>query len=87
MHPLLSLLFFSIPLLYYYINLISSIICFLSCGDICLSFGISLLVSFGDNSSEYSSFECNSIANFFDVLVILSSILLPGKSPVASAVF
>ena len=65
-----------------FISLNSSIICCLSCGDIYLSFGISLLASFDDNY-----FECNSFGNFFDMLVILSAILLPIKSPVASAVF
>ena len=73
MHHLSNLLFFGIPLLYYYINLNSSIICCLSCGNIYLSFGISLLVSFDDN--------------FFETLVILSAISLRIKSPVASAIF
>ena len=82
MHHLSSLLFFGIPLLYYYINLNSSMICCLSCGDIYLLFGISLLALFGDNS-----FACNSFGIFFDVLVILSAILLPIESPIASAVF
>ena len=82
MHHLLNLLFFSISLLYYFIDLNSSIICSLSCGDICLSFGISLLALFDNNS-----FECNSFGCFFQTLVILSAILLPIKSPVASAVF
>ena len=76
MHHLSNLLFFCIPLLYYYINLNSSIICCLSCGDIYLSFDISLLASFGENS-----------LNFFEFLVILSAILLPNKSPIVSAVF
>ena len=58
----------------YYINLNSSIVCCLSSGDIYLSFGISLLVSSECNSFEYFS-------------VILSEILLPIKSPAASAVF
>ena len=57
MHHLSNLLFFGIPLLYYYINLNSSIICCLSCGDIYLSFGVLVLAS-------------------FDVLVILSAVLL-----------
>ena len=78
---LLNLLFFGIPLLYYYINPNSSINCCLSCGDIYLSFGISLLASFGGNYLDFV--EGNSV----DVLVILSAILLPIKSPVASAVF
>ena len=82
MHHLSNLIFFSIPLLYYSINLNSSIICCLSCGDIYLSFGISLLVSFDDNS-----FEWNSLGDFFEELVILSAILLPIKSSVASSLF
>ena len=80
MHHLSNLLIFGIPLLYYYINLNSSIICCLSCGDIYLSFDISLLASFDDNSFQWNSFgdffECNSI----QILVILSPILLPIKS-------
>ena len=77
MHHLTNLLFFGIPLLHYYINLNSSIILCLSCGGIYLSFGISLL----------TTFECGSLAGFFEILVILSAILLPNRSPVASAVF
>ena len=46
-------------------------------GEIYLSFGISLL----------TSFDCiSSLCDFFDALVILAAILLPIKSPVASAV-
>ena len=82
MHHLSLLLFFGIPLLYYYINLTSSIICCLPYGDIYVSFGISLLASFDDNS-----FECNCLGDFFETLVILSAILLPIQSPVSSAVF
>ena len=66
MHHLSNLLFFGIPLLYYYINLNSAIICCLSCGDTHLSFGISLLASFDDNSFEY-----NSLGDFFETLVVL----------------
>ena len=51
-------------------------------GDIYLFFLILLLVS----SAECISFECNSYGDF-EILVILSAILLPIKSPVASAVF
>ena len=82
-----NLLFFGIPLLYYYISLNSSIIFRLSFGGIYLSFGISLL----------TSFNCISLlCDFFDALVtsfglgfavILSAILLPIKSPAASAFF
>ena len=71
MRYLSNLLFFGIPLLYY-INLNSSIIFCISFGEIYLSLGVSLLTSFCD---------------FCDALVILSAILLPIKSPVASAVF
>ena len=77
MHHLTNLLFLGIPLLYYYINLNSSIIVCLSCGDISLSFGISLL----------TTRECVSLAAFFEILVILSEIKLPARSPFASAVF
>ena len=56
MHHLSNLLFFGIPLLYYYRNLNSSIICCFSFGDIYLFGGISLLASFDDNSFECESF-------------------------------
>ena len=82
MHHLSNLIFFGIPLLYYYINLHSSIICYVSCGDIYLTFGISLFALFDDNP-----FECDSFAVFFEILIILSAILLPSRYPVASAVF
>ena len=78
MHHLTNLLFFGIPLLYYYINLTSSIIFCRSCGNIYLSFGILLLDSFEFNSVKRS-------VDFFEILVILSAILLPTRSPVASA--
>ena len=68
---LLNSLFFGIPLLYY-ASFNSSIIFCLSLGEINLSFGISLLTS-------------SSLCVFFYALVILSAILLPIKSPVASA--
>ena len=82
---LTNLLFFDIPLLYCYTNLNSSIICCLSSGDMYLSFfsaSISLLAP--------SFFGCNSVEHakdFFDAFFILSAILLPIKSPVASVVF
>ena len=62
--------------MYYYTSLNSSIICRLFSGDIYLSFGISisLLTS--------SKLFCEV---FFETLVILSAILLPIKSPAASA--
>ena len=74
-----NLLFFDIPLLYYYTNLNSSIICFLFSGDIYLSFGFSI--------SLLALLFCNSLEYFFETLVILSAVLLPIKSAVASAVF
>ena len=71
-----DLLFFGILLLYY-ISLNSSIIFRLFFGGIYLSSGISLL----------TSFDCiSSFCDFFEgFVVILSAILLPIKSPVASA--
>ena len=83
-HCLSNLLFFDIPLLYCYTNLNSSIICCFFSGDIYLSFGVSdsLLASLFCNF-----FECNSVQDFFEALVILLAILLPIKSPVPSAIF
>ena len=62
-------------LLDYYIDLNSSIICCLSSGDIYLSFSIPAFLS--------------TVSEVFweDFFVILSAVLLPIKSPVASAVF
>ena len=81
MYILASLLFFDVPLLYYYTNLNSSIICYLFFGDIYLSSTISI-------SSLASLFcECSSLEDFLEIFVILSAILLPIKSAVASAVF
>ena len=78
MRHLSNLLFFGIPLLYYYINVNYSVICCHSFDEIYLSFGISLL----------TSFDCIfSLRDFFDALIIVSAILLPTKSPVVSAVF
>ena len=79
MHCLTNLLFFGIPLLYY-TNLNSSIICCLSSGDMYLFLRVVL------SKSISVSLFCNSLADFFEMLVILSAILLPIKSPVASAV-
>ena len=70
-HYLINLLFFDILLLYYYTSLNPSIICCLSSADMYLFFGAS------------DSLFCV----FLETLVILSAILLPIKSPVASAVF
>ena len=74
----LVLLSFDIPLLYYYINLRSSIN--LSSGYIYLSLGIYLLCSF----VIVSKFFCSELLETF---VILSAILLTIKSPVTSATF
>ena len=84
MHRLTNLLFSGIPLLYYYINFNSSIICCISCKDIYiyLSFGITLFASFDCNS-----LSCSFYIGFFEILVLLSTILLLTRSPVASAVF
>ena len=77
-HFLIDLLIFYVSLLYCYTSLNSSIICCFFSGDLYLSFGISISSSFCD---------CNSLGEFFQTLIILSAILLPNKSPVASAVF
>ena len=75
MHCLTNSLFFDTPLLYYYTNLNSSIICFLFSGDMYLSFG------------DFDSSLSLLFLDFLETLVILSSIYLPIKSLVASAVF
>ena len=78
---LTNLLFFGIPLLYYYTNLNSSTTCCLSSGDVYLFLGVAL-------STPTSVLSLgNSLADFFETLVIFSVILLPIKSSVASAVF
>ena len=77
---LTNLLFLDISSLYCYTNLNSSIICCLSPGDMCNFFSASI-------SSFCYSLECNSVGDFLEGVVILSAILLPIKSPVASAVF
>ena len=85
MRCLTNLLFFNISLLYCYTNLNSSIICCLSSTDIYLLFGAS--ISSFHKFLECNSIECNSVGDFFRTLVILLAILLPIKSPVASAFF
>ena len=81
MHCLTNSLFFDIPLLYYYTSLNSSIICCLFSGDIYLSFG-------APDSSLTSLFcESHFDEDFLETLVILSAIVLPIKSLVASDVF
>ena len=75
-----NLLFFDISLLYYYINVKSSITFCLASGDIHFSLGISLSCSYVTISEL---FYCNA----FETCVILSANLLPTKSQVASADF
>ena len=85
MYCLTSLLFFDIQLIYYYINLRSSIIFCLFPGDIYLSFGIFLSNTiFSASLSTVSELLCGAV---FDNFVILSAILLSFKSPVVSAFF
>ena len=81
MHCLANMLFFDIPLLYCYTSLDSSIICCLSSGDKYLFLAVAL-----STSTSVSSFG-NFLVDFLETLVILSAILLPLKSPVASIVF
>ena len=71
---------FIIPLLYYYINIRSSIIFCLSSGYMYLSLDNSLFCSV---VTVLELFCCD----VFETLVILSAILLPIKSSAASAVF
>ena len=78
-----TILFFDTPLLYCYTNLNSSIIWCISSGDMYLFFGM----SFGLSLPTFILSFCDSLGDIFDTLVILSAILLPIKSPVASAVF
>ena len=76
---LTNLLFFDIQLLYCYTNLNSSIICCLFSGDMYHSFGICI--------SSLPSLFCRSLEDFLEIFVNLSAVVLPNKSPVASAVF
>ena len=66
-------------------NLNSSIIFFLSSGDIYLFLGVAFSTS--SISLFGNSLKCDFVVGFFATLVILSAILLPMKSPVASAFF
>ena len=76
---LTNLLFFDIKLLCCYTNLNSSIICCLFSGDMYHSFGICI--------SSLPSLFCRSLEDFLEIFVNLSAVVLPNKSPVASAVF
>ena len=62
-------------------NPYSSITCFLSSGD------MYLFLCVVNCTSSSSSSSSSLLLDFFETLVILSAILLPIKSPVASAVF
>ena len=77
---LTNLLFFSITLLYYNINLRSSIIFCLFSGGIYLSLGISLSCSifFASFVTVFKLFYVEVLETF----VILSAILLPNEIPV-----
>ena len=79
MYYLTNLLFFNIPLLYYYISLRSSITFCFSSEDLYLSLGISLSCLF---VIDFDLFCCK----FFEIFVILSTILLPIEILSASAV-
>ena len=85
MYCLTNLLFFDIALLYYYINLSSSIIHCLSLGYIYIyiyTFYLVFLFHF--------YFLLNYFVNAIPLMiffVILSAILLPIKSPVGSGIF
>ena len=78
MHCLKNSLFFYIPLLYYYTSLNSSIICCLLSVDMYHLFCVS--------DSSLASLFCGYL-DFLETFVILSAILLPIKSTVASNVF
>ena len=103
MHCLVNLIFFDIPLLYCYTNLNSSIICYLFSVNMYLSFGTNLNSSIicylltGDMHLSFGT-SVSLLVLLFSVafsversseetLVILSAILLPIKSQVASAFF
>ena len=76
-------LYFGIPLLCYCINLISSIVFCLFSGDKFLSFGIFLSSpTFPGSFVTVSELFCGHVLETF---MILLAILLPVRSPVASA--
>ena len=89
-----NLLFFGISLLYYYINLKSLIIFCISYGDIYLFLDIFFIKSciFFVSFSAVSELFSGEVFETFAILLLLdlftrSAILLPIKSPFASAVF
>ena len=83
---LINLFFFDIPSFYYYINLRSSIIFCLFSGDIYISFFryFSIKSKFSASFITVSELFCDEV---IETLLILSALLLPIKSPVASAIF
>ena len=82
---LTNILFFGTPLLYYFINIRSSVNFLLFCGDIYLSIGIYLPNPvFPVSLSTVSKLFCCEVLETF---VTLSAILLTIKSTVASDVF
>ena len=52
-----------------------------------MSFFVDIYFSFGISISLLASLFCNSLEDIFEALVMLSTILLPIKSPAASGVF
>ena len=80
---LTNLLFFGVALLYYYINLRSSII-----SSIFLEIFLSLGIFLANPIYSVSFFTRPELfCGIFETFVILTAILLPIKSPVASAEF
>ena len=71
MHCLTNLLFFDIPLLCYYTNLNSSIICCLFSGDINLSFGFSISFFASATLLNAAHSEILSITSFKHLLFYL----------------
>ena len=75
-----NLLFFNIPLLYYYIDFRSIIFFCLFSGDIYLSLGIYL-------SRLFVTLSILLFYKVFETFVVLPAILLPMKPPVVSDMF
>ena len=85
---IINLLFFDIPLLYCYINLRSSIIFYLSSGDIYFSLSYSFSCSFLFASELFSSKHLEALVILPSCdLTTASAILFPIRSLVASAAF
>ena len=87
MYCLANLLFFDIPLSYYYNNLNLSVTCCLFPGDVYIYFGISISFTSVFEGNSFEAFcPWNSFGDF-EIIVTLSAVLLIIKSPVASIVF